>query len=100
MDYILQANGLCKEYRHAKALDGLSLRVPKGSIYGLVGKNGAGKTTLIRILCGLQQPTAGSFSLYGAGWGEPGFARARRTSRCRTGCWACRTMKTSPPCCG
>ena len=78
MDYILQANGLCKEYRHAKALDGLSLRVPKGSIYGLVGKNGAGKTTLIRILCGLQQPTAGSFSLYGAGWGEPGFARARR----------------------
>lgn len=78
MDYILQANGLCKEYRRAKALNGLSLRVPKGSIYGLVGKNGAGKTTLIRILCGLQQPTAGSFSLYGAGWGEPGFARARR----------------------
>lgn len=52
MEYILQTNGLCKEYRHGKALDGLTMQVPKGSIYGLVGKNGAGKTTLIRIVCG------------------------------------------------
>lgn len=78
MDYVLQTNDLCKQYRHTKALNGLSMQVPKGSIYGLVGKNGAGKTTLIRILCGLQQPTAGSFTLYGARFGEHGLAAARR----------------------
>lgn len=48
-----------------KALDNLSLRVPEGSIYGLIGKNGAGKTTLIRILCGLQLPTSGDFLICG-----------------------------------
>ena len=67
MEYVLSADGLSKSYRDFKALNGLSIHVPKGSIYGFVGKNGAGKTTLIRLICGLQQPTSGSFSLYGAG---------------------------------
>ena len=58
MDYVLKANALTKKYRHYKALDGLSMNVPKGAIYGFVGKNGAGKTTLIRLICGLQEPTA------------------------------------------
>lgn len=57
MEYVLTAHGLCKNYRHFKALNGLSLSVPKGSIYGLVGRNGAGKTTLIRLISGLQEPT-------------------------------------------
>lgn len=65
MDYCLTTNGLCKQYRHFKALDGLSMHVPKGSIYGFVGKNGAGKTTLIRLICGLQHPTRGEYTLYG-----------------------------------
>lgn len=78
MEYILQTNGLCKEYRHGKALDELTMQVPKGSIYGLVGKNGAGKTTLIRIVCGLQKPTAGSFTLCGARYGEADLSPARR----------------------
>lgn len=78
MEYILQTNGLCKEYRHGKALDRLTMQVPKGSIYGLVGKNGAGKTTLIRIVCGLQRPTAGSFTLCGARYGEADLSPARR----------------------
>lgn len=78
MDYVFQTDGLCKAYRHSWALHDLTMRVPKGAIYGLVGKNGAGKTTLIRILCGLQRPTAGSFTLYGARYGEPALAQARR----------------------
>ena len=41
------------------------MNVPKGSIYGLIGKNGAGKTTLIRLICGLQEPTSGDYVLYG-----------------------------------
>ena len=65
MDYVLTAEGLSKRYRHFQALSGLNMRVPKGSIYGLVGKNGAGKTTLIRLICGLQEPSSGSYALYG-----------------------------------
>ena len=65
MEYVLTTNALTKEYGGFKALDSLSMRVPKGSIYGFVGKNGAGKTTLIRIICGLQRATSGEYTLYG-----------------------------------
>lgn len=65
MEYILQTNSLSKTYKNYKALSGLSLSIPKNSIYGLVGKNGAGKTTLIRIITGLQSASSGSFSFYG-----------------------------------
>ena len=41
------------------------MKIPKGSIYGFVGRNGAGKTTLIRLICGLQEPTEGELFLYG-----------------------------------
>ena len=65
MEYVLVTQGLSKHYKSFKALDGLTMHVPKGSIYGFVGRNGAGKTTLIRLICGLQLPTEGSFTLYG-----------------------------------
>lgn len=52
------------------------MHVPKGSIYGFVGRNGAGKTTLIRMVCGLQFPTSGEFTLYGKS--GSGIAAARR----------------------
>ena len=65
MEYCLETEGLSKSYRHFKALGGLNMHVPKGSIYGFVGRNGAGKTTLIRIIAGLQEPTSGSYTLYG-----------------------------------
>ncbi len=65
MEYVLVTNALSKQYKHFKALDNLSMHVPRGSIYGFVGKNGAGKTTLIRLICGLQEPTSGDYALYG-----------------------------------
>lgn len=65
MDYVLKTNSLCKHYKNFKALSGLTMHVPKGSIYGFVGRNGAGKTTLIRMVCGIQFPTSGNFELYG-----------------------------------
>ena len=65
MEYILKTKDLSKKYQNFTALKGLTMNVPKGSIYGFVGKNGAGKTTLIIILCGLQKETNGSFELYG-----------------------------------
>lgn len=78
MEYCLTAEGLSKHYRHFKALEGLSIHVPKGSIYGLVGRNGAGKTTLIRLICGLQSPTSGEYILYGKKNTEKGIMEARR----------------------
>lgn len=78
MDYILKTNDLYKSYRGFKALNGLSMNVPKGSIYGFVGKNGAGKTTLIRLICGLQNPTSGDYSLYGRKLSSKNIAKSRR----------------------
>ena len=65
MEYVLETKGLTKAYHRYKALDGLTMHIPKGAIYGFVGRNGAGKTTLIRLICGLQQPSDGTYSLYG-----------------------------------
>ena len=72
METVLSVNGLCKYYKYDKALDSLSLTVPKGAIYGLVGQNGSGKTTPIRLLTGLQKPSGGNFTLYGTRNDEKG----------------------------
>ncbi len=78
MEYILTTNALTKQYKQFKALNGLSMHVPKGAIYGFVGKNGAGKTTLIRLICGLQEPTSGSYTLYGVEHSEKNIVKSRR----------------------
>lgn len=78
MEYVLETNGLCKRYRDFTALNGLDMHIPKGAIYGFVGRNGAGKTTLIRLICGLQEPTGGSFTLYGAKNTDERIGRCRR----------------------
>ena len=65
MEYILETKNLEKKYGHSKVLKGLNLHLPKGAIYGLIGRNGAGKTTLIRVICGLQKPTSGTYAIYG-----------------------------------
>ena len=78
MEYILKTNDLVKRYGRYEALNGLSMNVPKGAIYGLVGKNGAGKTTLIRLICGLQNPTSGEYSIYGVSNKQKEIIQSRR----------------------
>lgn len=78
MEYVLQTNRLTKKYKNFQALNGLTMHVPKGAIYGFVGKNGAGKTTLIRLICGLQTPTSGDFALYGIENNSRNIVKSRR----------------------
>ena len=78
MEYILEANNIEKKYGHFKALNNLSMHIPKGAIYGLIGKNGAGKTTLIRLLCGLQKVTSGEYTIYGISNNSRKIAEARK----------------------
>lgn len=61
-----------------QALDDLSMHIPKGAIYGFVGRNGAGKTTLIRLICGLQEPTSGSYTIYGTDYTDKSISKSRR----------------------
>lgn len=78
MEYVLTTDALCKQYRNFHALSRLSMHVPKGSVYGFVGKNGSGKTTLIRLICGLQRPTSGHFTLYGVPNDSKDIVKSRR----------------------
>ena len=78
MEYVLKTNALSKTYKNFKALNGLTMSVPKGAIYGFVGKNGAGKTTLIRLICGLQEPASGGYSLYGIENSDKEILKSRR----------------------
>ena len=78
MEYILETNNLKKQYKSFKALNGLTMHVPKGSIYGFIGKNGAGKTTLIRLISGLQTPTSGEFKIYDISNNDSHISNARQ----------------------
>ena len=59
-DFVIKVSNVTKDYGKAHVLDNMSFTVPKGSIFGLVGRNGAGKTTIMRIISGLQKPTSGT----------------------------------------
>ena len=78
MEYVLTTQNLSKSYSKFQALDHFTMHVPKGAIYGFVGRNGAGKTTLIRLVCGLQSPTAGSYSIYGIDYKDKRISKSRR----------------------
>src|ERR1700756_5610702 len=65
MEPTINIQGLSKRFRAKKAVDNLSLQVPQGSIFALLGDNGAGKTTTIRMLTGLLRPDAGRSSILG-----------------------------------
>jgi ABC-2 type transport system ATP-binding protein len=65
MDEIIKTDKLSKCYKDVNAVDGVSLNVSKGEIYGFLGLNGAGKTTTIRMLLGMIRPTSGTSYLLG-----------------------------------
>ncbi len=60
MDTAIQTEGLTKRFRGCTAVDGLTMRVERGDIYGFLGPNGAGKSTTLRMLLGLVKPTSGA----------------------------------------
>ena len=61
----IQLKDLFKSYGSIKALNGLNLNVPKGTLYGLLGPNGAGKSTALRIICTLLEPDTGEVKVAG-----------------------------------
>ena len=62
----VEADRLVKDFAETRAVDGVSLEVPSGSIYGLLGPNGAGKTTILRILLGIIDPSSGTRRILGS----------------------------------
>ena len=71
MDNVIELDGVRKVFRDfwlrptVAAVDGLSLAVPRGEVFGLLGPNGSGKSTTIKMILGLLDPSAGSVSLFG-----------------------------------
>ncbi|NLE78250.1 MAG: ATP-binding cassette domain-containing protein [Rhodococcus sp.] len=75
---MIRARGLVKQYKKVRALDGLDLDVPEGSVLGLLGPNGAGKTTAVRILTTLLEPDEGTVEIAGVdALADPDGVRAR-----------------------
>lgn len=79
-DYAIRADRVTRDFGSVRALDALSLEVPKGIVFGFLGPNGAGKTTAIRVLLGLIDPTAGRAEVLGLDTQRDG-----RTIRTRCG---------------
>jgi ABC-2 type transport system ATP-binding protein len=61
----IEASGLVKTFGDTRALDGIDLAVPAGTVYGLLGPNGAGKTTAVRVLATLLRPNGGEARVFG-----------------------------------
>jgi ABC-2 type transport system ATP-binding protein len=79
-EHAIMTHGLTKIYGQTRAVDGLDLRVPQGSVYGFLGRNGAGKTSTIRLLMGLARPSSGRASVLGMSWPRDGLAILSRTA--------------------
>jgi len=78
-DLVIHTEGLVKLFGKTRAVDGLDLKVPRGSVYGFLGRNGAGKTTTVKTLLGLLRPSAGSAQVLGYDIGRDLIAILERT---------------------
>ena len=65
MDNILSINGLSKSYGSIQAVSGLNIKIPAGSVFGILGPNGSGKTTTLAMILGVIKPDTGDFSWFG-----------------------------------
>ena len=77
---MIEVNGVVKNFDDFRALDGLTMTVPTGSIYGLVGPNGAGKSTILRHITGIYRPDGGTIKVDGQDVYENPAVKARVTS--------------------
>ena len=64
MNTVVKLDGLIKKYDNKAVVDGLSLEIKEGEIFGLLGPNGAGKSTTMNMICSLLKPTAGDIRLF------------------------------------
>ena len=64
-DFVIETNGLTRYFGSKKAVDGITMGVPRGSVFAFIGRNGSGKTTTIRMLLGLLDATRGSSYVFG-----------------------------------
>src|SRR5690348_6867574 len=78
-DTVIATQGLTKIYPQVRAVNGLNLTVPRGAVYGFLGRNGAGKTTTIRTLLGLSRATSGSAQVLGLDIRKDNVAILQRT---------------------
>jgi len=79
-DTAIETGGLTKVYGRLRAVDELTLHVPRGSVYGFLGRNGAGKTTTMRLLLGLARPTSGTAHVFGLEAGRQQLEILERTA--------------------
>ena len=68
MEMMLKTNELCKTFKDQKAVNKVSLNIPKGCVYGLLGPNGAGKSTILKMITGIMKPTDGEIIYDGKPW--------------------------------
>ena len=70
MNYVMETQNLTKKYQNVTVVDHVNLHIPKGKIYGLLGRNGAGKTTIMKMMLQLVSPTDGKIIMFGKDYCE------------------------------
>src|SRR5215217_3144074 len=79
-DYAIETRDLWRTFGKFEAVKGVSLRVPKGTVFGLLGVNGAGKSTIIKMIMGHLRPSAGEIRVLGRALGEDLLGIRRRVA--------------------